>query len=67
MITETKLEEENRMYDAGYAAGIASVQSKYMEFRRAYIDGLQVLIDRATLKHEFDALAYARRLLRSLL
>jgi hypothetical protein len=61
-----ELEEESRMYDAGYTAGQASVQTKYMEFRHIYIDALHVLISRATAKGEYESVVYARQLLRSL-
>ncbi len=62
----TLLEEENRMYDAGYTAGQASVQSRYAEFRRMYVEGLLVIIERAVAKGEYESVAYARQLLRSL-
>ena len=66
MTPDDLIEAESRMYDAGYTAGIAEVQSKHMEFRRTYIEGLHRLIDRAMIRHEFESVVYARQLLRSL-
>lgn len=66
MNLDEKVELESRMYDAGYSAGQASIQNKYLEFRNTYIDHLQNLIARAVVKNEWDSVAYARQLLRSL-
>lgn len=55
-----------RAYDDGFLAGKNDTAKQYAEFRNACISHLENLIMRAVVKGEFESVAYARQLLRSL-
>lgn len=61
---DAQVELESKMYDAGYAAGQASIHARHLQLRRDYIEGITRLLDRALADNAWDYVVYLRQLLR---